>query len=264
MTSSLPPRYEIRVLGPEHQEWAQAICAHTNMFLSPVWSVLYTDNRAQRLYQMFQTGHYLMQHQIASGLSIGVFDKEYQFKRPESAATGGKLYWNFEDESATEDDLEDQMDFPLVSIAMAYDGIDELDMEKMKPLIASLPLFATAYKALNELDTRDPASWKPTSRGEVLMRNATNTRKNYGGRGIMRQLAEELMRRSATQGFRGIQIETASDAVMKVWSTPPGHFKSNVIGKFHTNTYEEKDEAGETLYPFRPANVHLSRIFVDL
>jgi hypothetical protein len=35
-------------------------------------------------------------------------------KRPESAATGGKLYWNLEDENATESDLAEQMDFPSV------------------------------------------------------------------------------------------------------------------------------------------------------
>lgn len=205
-----------------------------------------------------------MKHQIDSGFSLGVFDKEYQFKRPESAATNGKLYWNLDDTNATESQLEDQMDFPLVSVAMAYDGIDELDMEKMKPLIATLPLFATAYKALSELDKRDPASWKPTDRGQVLMRNATSTRGPYEGRGLMRQLAEEMMRRSATKGFRGIQIETGSEAVLKVWSTPPAQFKANVIGKVHTTTYAEQDESGETVYPFRPADLNLGKVFVDL
>ncbi|KAJ5966242.1 hypothetical protein N7481_012956 [Penicillium waksmanii] len=264
MCSSLPPRYEVRVLGPEHTEWVGAICAHTNMFFSPLWPVLYPENRTERTYQMFSTGHYMMKHQIDSGFSLGIFDKEYQFKRPESAATGGKLYWDLDDASATERDLENQMDFPLVSVAMAYDGIDELDMEKMKPVIGTLPLFATAYKALNELDTRDPASWKPISRGQVLMRNATSTRGPYEGRGLMRKLAEEMMKRSATLGFRGIQIETGSEAVLKVWSTPPAQFNANVIGKVHTTTYEEKNESGETVYPFRPANLNLGKVYVDL
>ncbi|KAJ5599543.1 hypothetical protein N7450_000610 [Penicillium hetheringtonii] len=264
MAPSLPQRYEIRSLGPEHTDWAGAICAHTNMFRSPIWPILYPENRTQRAYKMLQTGEYMMKHQIDSGLSLGVFDKEYQFKRPESEATGGKLYWDLENTDATESELEDQMDFPLVSVAMAYDGINALDMEQMKPLIATLPLFATAYKALNELDTRDPASWKPTAAGQVLMRNATSTRGTHEGRGLMRCLAEEMMRRSAAQGFRGIQIETGSEAVLKVWSTPPAPFKENVIGKIHTTTYAEKDESGETIYPFRPANLNLGKVYLDL
>ncbi|KAJ5251042.1 hypothetical protein N7489_001452 [Penicillium chrysogenum] len=262
--TSLPPKYEIRVLGPEHEEWARAICIHTNLFHSPLWPVVYPENKTQRAYQTFQASHYLMKHQIDSGKSLGVFDKEYQYKRPESAATGGKLYWNLEDENATESDLAEQMDFPLVSIAMAYDGIDELDMAQIKPLIAKLPLFETVYHALEERDQRDPASWKPTARGQVLMRNATNTVRSYSGCGLMRLLAEEMMRRSAAEGFRGIQIESISPAVQKVWSNPPAPFKGTIISQLHTTTFEEKDESGEVLYPFRPANVNISKIFVDL
>ncbi|OQE31241.1 hypothetical protein PENSTE_c001G08995 [Penicillium steckii] len=264
MAPQLPPRYEIRSLGPEHLDWVGAICAHTNMFHSPVWPILYPENKTQRAYKMFQTGEYMMRHQIDSGLSLGIFDKEYQFKRPESEATGGKLYWNLENTDATENELEDQMDFPLVSVAMAYDGINPLDMEKMKPLIATVPLFATAYKALNEQDKRDPASWKPTGPMQVLMRNATSTRGTHEGHGLMRCLAEEMMRRSAAQGFRGIQIETGSEAVLKVWSTPPAPFKENVIGKVHTTTYSEQNESGETIYPFRPADLNLGKVYVDL
>ncbi len=44
----------------------------------------------------FQHADYLCMHQIASGHSLGVFDREYQFRRPESASTGGKLYWDLD------------------------------------------------------------------------------------------------------------------------------------------------------------------------
>lgn len=264
MTPSLPSRYEVRVLGPEHEEWARAICIHTNLFYSPLWPVVYPENRTQRVYQTFRAGHYLIKHQIDSGKSLGIFDKEYQWKRPESATTGGKLYWNLEDESATESELAEQMDFPLVSIAMAYDGIDELDMAQIKPLIAALPLFEKVISALVERDQRDPASWKPTGRGQVLMRNATNTVQSYSGRGLMRLLAEEMMRRSVAEGFRGIQIETISEAVQKVWSNPPIPFKATVVGQFHTMTFEEKNDSGEISYPFRPAKVNITQIYVDL
>ncbi|KAJ5807588.1 hypothetical protein N7447_011044 [Penicillium robsamsonii] len=264
MASSLPPQYEIRVLGPEHEEWARAICIQTNLFHSPLWPVVYPENKTQRAYQTFRDAHYLIKHQIDSGKSLGIFDKEYQYKRPESAATGGKLYWDLDDENVTESELAEQMDFPLVSIAMAYDGIDELDITQIEPLIAALPLFGTVYHALEERDPRDPASWKPTSRGQVLMRNATNTVKTHSGRGLMRLLAEEMMRRSAAEGYRGIQIESVSEAVQKVWSKPPAPFKGTIISQIHTTTYEEQNEEGEVVYPLRPANVNISKIWVDL
>ncbi|KAJ5634400.1 hypothetical protein N7528_002242 [Penicillium herquei] len=261
--ANLPSRYEIRVLGPEHEEWARAICIYTNLFHSPFWPVIYPENRTKRLYESFHAAKYLIQHQIDSGYSLGIFDKEYQFKRPESAATGGKLYWDLNDESATESELEDQMDFPLVSIAMAYDGINELDMAQIHPLVDTLPLFGKVYQVIGELDNRDPASWKATGPKQVLMRNATNTMKAYSGQRLMRQLADEMMQRAAEQGFRGIQIESANPAVFKVWSEPTS-FKGTVVAQFHTWTFEEKDESGETVNPFRPANLDLARIFVDL
>ncbi|KAF9244284.1 hypothetical protein DTO013E5_5833 [Penicillium roqueforti] len=147
---------------------------------------------------------------------------------------------------------------------MAYDGIDDLDMVQIKPLIATLPMFETLYHALEERDQRDPASWRPTGRGQVLMRNATNTVQSYSGRGLMRMLAEEMMRRSATEGFRGIQIESVSKVVEKVWSKPPAPFRGTIIAQFHTTTFEEEKKSGEVLYPLRPANVNISKIFVSL
>ncbi|KAJ5595418.1 uncharacterized protein N7459_001626 [Penicillium hispanicum] len=266
MALSLPPQYEIRVLGPEHEEWALAICIQTNIFHNPLWPVVFPEGRTRRVYNSFRAGHYLIRHQIDSGYSLGIFDKEYQFKRPESAATGGKLYWNLEDETATEHDLEEQMDFPLVSIAMAYDGINELDMAQLAPLAApeAFPLFGPVYNTLGNLDKRDPTSWKPTGPGQVLMRNATNTVKAHSGHGLMRQLAEEMMRRSAAQGFRGIQIESANPAVYRVWSNPPDPFKGVVVSQFDTKTYEEKGESGEMVNPFAPADITLAKIYVEL
>lgn len=264
MASSLPPQYEIRVLGPEHEEWARAICIYTNLFHNPLWPVVYPENITQRLYKSFQAAHYLIKHQIDSGYSLGIFQKDYQFKRPESEAIGGKLYWNLEDENATESELEKQMDFPLVSIAMAYDGINEFDMNQMMPLIHTLPLFATIVKGVDERDTRDPASWKPTGPKQVLLRNATNTMKAHSGQRLMRLLAEEMMRRSAAEGFRAIQIESANNAVLKVWSNPPAPFKGTIICQFHTMTYEEKAESGDISYPFRPADLTIARMYVDL
>src|SRR5258708_2622357 len=120
--TKLSSRFEIRKLTSEHVMWAAAIIIHSNVHYSPIWSVVYPENKADRCYKGLSATTYLIEHQIDSGLSYGVFDTQYKFKRPESAITGGKLYWDEKDLSVTKEQLLEQMDFPLVSIAMSYDG----------------------------------------------------------------------------------------------------------------------------------------------
>ena len=134
-TFKLPPRYEIRKLGPEHLDWIKAILTHSNIYCSPIWKVLYPDDKAKRAYVMLNNLDYHVLHGINSGHSYGAFDTEYQFKRPESAATGGKLYWDFDNLNATGEELLVQMDFPLASIALAYDGFNEMDFAQLEPFI---------------------------------------------------------------------------------------------------------------------------------
>ncbi|KAK4120051.1 hypothetical protein N657DRAFT_674567 [Parathielavia appendiculata] len=258
----LPPRYEIRVLEPKHSDWAKAIVLHSNLFYSRLWPALYPEHRTRRMYAGFRGATYLVEHQINSGHSLGVFDTEYTFKRPESVATGGTLYWDLEDESPDGDTLLAQMDFPLVSVALAYDGFHTLDMAQMAPLVRALPAFGAVFALLAQLDRRDPESWKPRAEGEVLMRNATSTRADYEGKGLMRKLAEYMMRTAAAKGFRGIQIETVSDAVCKVWSAPPEPFKGEIVCEFYTATAELGDENGQKTYPFRPAEQRITRVTV--
>lgn len=132
-TNGLPARYEIRPLGPEHAEWAAAIVVHSNVFHSTVFAPVYPDNQAVRFRQALQAAGYLVDHQVKSGLSFGVFDTEYPFKQPGSAAGVGGGTFYYEQLSAEGDDVrtgEDilaAMDFPLVSVALAYDGVDKLD-----------------------------------------------------------------------------------------------------------------------------------------
>jgi hypothetical protein len=93
-------------------------------------------------------------------LTFGVFDTKFEYKRPESAANQGKLYWDENEAASDSAALLQQMDFPLVSIALAYDDANPLDFPKLMPLIEVLPLFGTLYQALESLDKRDPSSWK--------------------------------------------------------------------------------------------------------
>ncbi|KAK2600181.1 hypothetical protein QQS21_005053 [Conoideocrella luteorostrata] len=262
--SELPSRYEIRVLEPKHVAWAGAIVMHSNMFHSPIWPLLYPEGLTKRLYACFSAGDYLIRHQVESGLSLGVFDKEYQYKSPESAAVGGKLYWDASDESADSIKLLEQMDFPLVSVALAYDNFNHLDMEKMKPLIAMLPEFGQIYGILAQRDKRDPQIWEAKGLGEVISRNATSTRRDYEGKGIMKNLAHCMIRDMASKGWRGIQIECFNDAVTHVWTNPPTPHRSEEISDVHTWTYEEENEKGDLLRPFRPASQRIVKVYCHL
>lgn len=103
--AGLPSHLEIRKLTPEHLQWAAAVISYTNVFYSPIWAVVYPDNQTKRLYDGTEASAYLVAHQIESGLSYGVFDTNYAFKRPESAATGGKLYWDHANLDATKAEL---------------------------------------------------------------------------------------------------------------------------------------------------------------
>ena len=205
--SPLPPRYEIRQLTSADCTFANAILLHTNMFYSPMWTPIYHGDVAH-FWRLLSLGDYLVQHQVDSGLSYGVFDTHYQYKRKESEATGGALYWDHTTVDGVDGQtLLAQMDFPLVSIALSYDQAKPLDMAQMGPLIEGLPAFGHVYHALAAGDKRAPADWSATAPGQVLMRNGTSTRADYEGAGVMKGMAHWLMREAKLKGFRGIQIE---------------------------------------------------------
>ena len=266
-STNLPPRYKIRRLTEEHLPFVIAIVAHSYIFYSPVWPVIYPEEKTARLYRFYAGLHYLVQHQLQSGHSFGVLDLEYQIKREESKPHG-KLYWDMNDTSPDKDQLQDQMDFPLVSVTLSYDGINALEMDKIKPLMGSLPLFGTIYHVLEELDTREATSWKAIEPKQVLMRNATSTRHDAEGKGVMKALAQFLMRYAHEQGFRAIQIETLSDAVAAVWSKPPPPCKATIVSSFETGDYQEDAEVDGVTKKVRPFGdkVHqrAAKIYVEL
>jgi hypothetical protein len=258
--------YEIRQLTIDHLLWANAIVMHSNMFNSPVWSVIYPHlKNGKGANKALKAGEYFVRHQIESKMSFGIFDKSYKFKKSGSAAKGGKLYWDEAEDHASGDDLLEMMDFPLVSVALSYDGANGLDSAQMLPLVQMLPLFGTINHVLSEvLDTRDPETWKAKAPGEVLTRNATATRQDYEGKRTMKVLAFFLMRKAAEEGYRGISIYSVHDAVAHVWTHPPDEFKAEIVASFDTATYEAKNEQGEKVKPFFPAKQTINMIYVNL
>jgi len=259
----LPPRYEIRPLTSAHKDWAAAIIAHSQIFFSPLWLYIYPHSKTQRSYSFLLAADYLVKHQIDSGLSYGIFDNQYKFRSLEAEQAGGKLRWDLENLEASEADLLEQMDFPLVSVAMSYDSINPLDASKMGPLIEVLPTFATVYHVLAVGDKRDPASWTAIAPGEVLFRNATSTRREYEGQGLMKKLAWFLLREAKAKGFRGVQIESGSDAVAHVWENPPDGFQGEVISELNSETYE-MEVGGKVVKPMEPSKQMCKKIYVTL
>jgi hypothetical protein len=265
--STLPQRFAIRRLGPEHSDWAKAIMIHSNLYHSPIWPVIYPENITARVHKSFKNVAYLADHQIDSGLSYGVFDTEYEFKNPSSKETGGKLWWDENEMSvqatqgleAESTRLLQQMDFPLVSIALSYDAINPFDLEKMGAVVEAIPHFGILYHYLHVLDKRDPSIYTPKAAGEVLFRNSTSTRQDYVEHHLMSGMSRWLMREAALKGFRAIQIEGMHDRVTKVWSEPEEPFRGEIVSQVDMSAFEDEGKK-----PFEPATQVASKIFVDL
>jgi hypothetical protein len=219
-----------------------------------------------RIHAMMTAGLYLISHQIESGMSFGVFDDEYEYKTAEGKAAGGKLLWDanevVEGASLKEEGerLAKQMDFPLVSVALSYDAANPLDMSRMQELMDILPHFGLVFHILGDGDKRDPESWKATGPGQVLMRNATSTRCEYEGQGIMGGMARWLMREAASKGYRGVNIECLADAVTHVWSKPQAPFKGGVVSEFDMGTW--RNEEGKLA--FEPSKQRATKCYVEL
>ncbi|KAI0508793.1 hypothetical protein F5B22DRAFT_638502 [Xylaria bambusicola] len=259
----LSPRYEIRPLELEHLEWAKAIFAHSFVFSSPLWRNLYPHNKTARFYGLYQASHFLIKHQIRSGLSLGIFDREYVFKNPSSASLGGALHFDHNDTSVDEDELLRQMDTPLVSIACAFDAFYALDNRFVAPVTGRLPASASFYEALGRNDDDGDDPW-PTAPGQVLQRMGTATRADAVGEGFMKAMAHDMMRRAAEMGFSRIQIECFHDAVTAVWANPPLPFKGEVAREVDTYALNEIDAQGRRRFPFRPVRQRLTRVSVTL
>ena len=260
----LPSRYEIRQLGPLHIPWASAIVVHSNIFYSPIWPNLYPVDKTQRAYNGQHAADYLVRHQIESGLSFGVFDREYKYKNPALKYPGGELLWDFADKDASAETLLSQMDFPLASIALAYDMVNPLDPSGLGPLMAVLPSFGTVYHVLDARDPRPKESWIAQAPTEVLLRNATSTRREYEGEKLMSRLARWLMREAALKGFRGAQIECGHDAVTHTWLHPPKPFAAELVSEFNTREIETEGADGRKAKEFGDVEARCTKVYVTL
>ncbi|KAK0649140.1 hypothetical protein B0T16DRAFT_324238 [Cercophora newfieldiana] len=263
---NLPPRYQIRPLSLIHTPWANALTMHATLFSSPVWSNLEAfsnsnpTTKTQKCYALYKAATRLISHQITSGLSLGVFDTQYQFTYPDSAEISGKLHWDLDDETASGETLRKQMDFPLVSVALAYDSFTPFDEQTVKPVMEVFPQLAVRNRVLNERDRRDAKEWQAKGPGEVMFRNGTATKVGEEGKGFMKALAWEMMERAARGGWRGVQIVCLHDAVSHVWTHPPEPFRGEVVARCNC----AGDEDGELREAFRGSGQEMTKVYVTL
>lgn len=265
LPSPFASRYEIRRLTEEDITVATAIVILTNVMNSPVWSVCYPHDKAQRCYDGLEKGEYLARHQIMDGHSFGVFDTHYQCRTDSAAAAGGAVHWDTSNKNATAEELDAQIDSPMVSVALSYDAHNTLDMARLMPLLEVLPLYGAIFHRLDITDPRDPPTFTATARGQILKRNATSTRLCAEGRGVTKKMANWLMEYAREQGYGFINIECFSEAVHHIWTTPSDTgMRGDCICAFHTEDYTEVDDQGRIILPFGDARQRLSRVYVAL
>jgi hypothetical protein len=174
-------------------------------------------------------------HCLQSGLSYGIFDKEYRFKRPESVATGRAIYWHEIDshdpsiEEAGRQRLLGAMDSPLVSFALSYDKAVPLP----PGVAAALAQFIPEYKHLRTIGSAGSSNagkmTEEPRKGEVLIRGGIGTRKEYLGQGLMKAISYYVMHDAHARGFKKIEISVANAIVSKVWLSPPVPYWAELI-----------------------------------
>ncbi|KAI8623382.1 hypothetical protein F5Y19DRAFT_468541 [Xylariaceae sp. FL1651] len=260
----LPARYEIRRLGPEIEPWIRALAAYILMLDFQIFSPLYKDRQlVRRLLEDNPKRKASGLHCLKSGLSYRIFDKEYQFKKPESIATGGAVYWHEIDpkepnlEITGPQRLLDAMDFPLISFALSCDKADPTPPE----VYAATSQFIEEYEYTRTLAPTASSSnseVEELKKGEVLVRSGTATRRDYLGHGLMKSLSHFVMHDAHARGFKKIEILVLHDAVSKVWSNPPAPYTAEVVAQ--TDIREGEVEVdGKKIKPFSGLDLGLYR-----
>ncbi|KAM0550212.1 hypothetical protein ACHAPJ_009060 [Fusarium lateritium] len=260
----LPARYEIRRLEKKHGDWVNALTRHAAFYGSELWAPLYVGMARRLAIQAYKINKGQVDMMLAEGLSYAIFDKEYQFKRPESSETGGAVYWNDLDEwdSTKEIDgrreLADAMDFPLVSVVISVDNADQ--PPKIVPGTSPVGIphghfyfVACGQAAADKGVPLDGNNDKMLEPGVLLGRRGTATSDDHSGKGLMKALSLFLIHQARADGFKEIEMHAQSHAVFHVWTNPPSPYHVEV--KFKTPLDEFETEVdGKKIKPFEKSS----------
>lgn len=188
----LPPRYRICLLTEEYTDWVKALYSDGFLLRATPWVAMSQAappgtspaNLARRAFTELDGFH---RYLATSGLSYAIFDTEYSFRRPGSAAAGGHLYWEEDgllatqqdqqqqDDSAEMDRMIDGMDFPLVCYGLSFDGFAPPPAAVQEALRAFYPLrgplFAYIDRHLDQRPREYPDRQPLTGPGQILVSN---------------------------------------------------------------------------------------------
>lgn len=268
----LDPRYEIRVLTEDTAPWVSAILSHGFAFHNPVWAPVYKGTAAKLCLQNFPEPDLvaLYRYRVTEGISFGVFDTQYVFKRPESAATGGAVYWHELDpnDPALESEggarLLEAMDFPLVSISL---GHDQGKGSASSPAQSSeyWPMRTRFMQQVVACDPRPEGAREAKEPGVTLGRSGTYTRWDYAGLGLMGKLAEFVVLEAAARGFTSMQIPCGNDAVYRRYMKPHKDWKGRLLFEAPVRDIEVEGEDGKTTRPFEACTIYSVKfVWLDL
>ncbi|KAI1860496.1 hypothetical protein JX265_009895 [Neoarthrinium moseri] len=234
---ALPSRYEIRPIEPQHEEWCRALLAQALLLRAPIWRPLIPEPKVKTILTGWRTLEPYYGHSLRNGLSYAVYDKEYVFKRPESVASGGALYWdeiNAEDpelEVKGEQWMLDGLDFPIVSLALSYDLLQPPPKEAYAAMGRLLPAWGAMMAQFTDTAQTIPNLPQPTEIGQYAHRSGCITRSEYEGKGLGKLASWWVMHEMAAKGFWGLLVGAGNDQISKIWLHKDAPFRVATIIK---------------------------------
>ncbi|KAK7993399.1 hypothetical protein PG989_006780 [Apiospora arundinis] len=216
----LPPRYRICLLTEEYTDWIKALYSDGFLLRCTPWVAMSRasppgTSRRQLSLRAFTEIDGFNRYLVTSGLSYAIFDTEYMFQRPGSAAAGGHLYW--EDDGLLGLAASNDVKTEEAQIERLVDGMDFPPMQES--LHAFYPLrrgvFSYIDRNLDKRPADHPDRQAPTGPGQLFMRNGCITKRGYEGRGLMTALNRFVALEARARGFRGLSVGTNSPTVMR-------------------------------------------------
>lgn len=272
----LPARYEIRRITPDIADWVLALNWYTQVCGSSVLSAVHSGELARHTLNAFRQLQVSNRHADmppSNGLSYMLIDKEYVFKRPESEAHGGGLYWDeldMDDAALNADDevakrtLRAGMDFPIVALSQWFDAGAKGDPAIWALRKRTVPMYCLTS---DMLDDRERAPWpiRPTGPGQVLQDKGTSTLEGHEGQGLMKALTHFVMRESKARGFRWFEVTCLAPQVHHVFSQPPAPFRGVTTVEMTVRDHEVRDEQGRVHTPLAKSRVNVAwKVWTEL
>ncbi|KAH8652214.1 hypothetical protein BX600DRAFT_441111 [Xylariales sp. PMI_506] len=251
----LPPRYEIRPIQPEHARWCRALLIQGLVLSAPVWRPVIPEPKVKTMLGAVDALEPFYRKALSSGLSYALFDTQYQFKRPESAAGGGALYWDEIDpedpelEAKGEQWMLDKMDFPIVGLALSYDDFDRPSPESFGSMAALAPIWGDLM-AQNGKMLESAGLPTATAPGQYVHRSGCVTRWDYQGKGLAKAFSWWVMLELEARGYQGITVGAGNELIGRIWLHPDAPFASKACINVPIGAIGVEFQ-GEMVYPFK-------------